>query len=85
MLDMEIYKLKKTIEKKKHSWVINLLKESIEATAITKLILNLGINLTIGKLLALALAIKKQLLKAVTENKAIQFRVNCLKSSIFGA
>ncbi len=57
------------------------MKESVNATTITKRILDLGVNLTVGKLLASAVAIEKQLTKAITEDKAVQFRVNTLESS----
>lgn len=42
-------------------------------------------NLTVGELLASALAIAKQLTKAITENNAVQFWVNTLESSIVDA
>lgn len=58
-----------------------MLKESVNAITITKRILDLGVNLTVGKLLASAPAIEKQLTKVITEDKAIQFRVNTLESS----
>lgn len=59
MLDAEASKPKKMVEKKKHLWVINVLKKSVGGTIITKHILDLGMNLTIGELLVLALAIEK--------------------------
>lgn len=64
---------KKTIEKKKHSQVVNILKESFGTTTIIKHILDLEVNLTVSKLLVLAPAIEKQLTKAITEDKAVQF------------
>lgn len=57
--------------KKTHSQVINVLKESVGATTITKRILDLRVNLTVGKLLASALAVEKQLTKAIIEDKAV--------------
>lgn len=59
MSDAKADESKKSVEKKKHSWVINVLKESVGATTITKCILDLGINLTVGKLLASAPTIEK--------------------------
>lgn len=59
MLDIEAGELRKIVEKKKYLLIVNILKEFIDATNITKRILDLGINLTIEKLLALALAIEK--------------------------
>lgn len=52
MPDAETGEPKKTIERKKHPRVVNVLKESVGATTITKHILDLGANLTVGKLLA---------------------------------
>ena len=52
---------------------------------ITKHTLNLGVNLTVGKLLASAPAVKKQLIKAITEDEAVQFRVDILESSMVDA
>lgn len=59
-------KSKKTIKKKKHLRIINILKEFISVITINKHILNLRINLIIDKLLLLALVVKKQLTKAIT-------------------
>ena len=72
---------KKTVERKKHPRVVGVLKESVGATMITKRILDLGVNLTVGELLASAPAVEKQLTKAITEDEAVQFRVNTLGSS----
>ncbi len=83
--DAEAHKPKKTIGRKKHLRVVNMLKESISATTITKRILDLGVNLTIGELLASALVIEKQLTKAITEDETIQFQVNTLESSTVDA
>lgn len=69
---------KQHVERKKHPRIIGVLKKSVGATMITKRILDLGVNLTVGKLLASAPAVKKQLTKAITEDEAIQFRVNSL-------
>ena len=57
------------------------MKESVGATTITKRILDLGVNLTVGELLALAPAVERQLTKAITEDEAVQFWVNTLESS----
>ncbi len=59
MPDAEASEPKKSIEMKKHLRVVNMLKESIGATTITKRILDLGVNLTVGELLASALAVEK--------------------------
>ncbi len=82
MPDAEASESKKTVEKKKYPRVVNVLKESISAITIAKRILDLGVNLTVGELLASAPAIKKQLTKAITEDETVQFRVNTLESSI---
>lgn len=58
--------VKKNIEHKKYSKIVRVLKKTIRATMIIKHILNLEINLTIGELLAFALAIQKQLIKRIT-------------------
>lgn len=82
MPDAEAGELRKTVEKKRYLRVVNVLKESMGTTTISKRILDLGINLTISKLLASAPAIEKQPTKAITEDKAVQFWVNTLESSI---
>lgn len=56
--------------------MVNVLKKSMSAIKITKHILGLNINPKVRKLLALAFAIKKQLIRVIFENKAIQFRIN---------
>lgn len=71
MLDAEAGEPRKMVERKKHPQVINMLEKSIRAITITKHILNLEINLTIGELLALAPAVEKQLTKAITEDEAM--------------
>ncbi len=81
MLDADTTTAKKSIERKKHPRVVNVLKESVGATTITKLILDLGVNLTVGKLLASVPAVEKQLTKAIFEDEAVQFRVNTLSSA----
>lgn len=81
MPDVKASEPRKTVERKKHPQVVNALKESVDATMITKCILDLGVNLTVSKLLASTPAVEKQLIKAITEDKAIQFRVNTLESS----
>ena len=81
MPDAEGTTVKKTVKRKKHPRVVNVLKESVGATTITKRILDLGVNLTVGELLASAPAVEKQLTKAISEDEAVQFRVNTLESS----
>ena len=61
MPDTKSGKPKETVERKKHLQVVNILKESIGAMIMTKRILNLEVNLTVSELLALVLAIEKQL------------------------
>lgn len=51
MLDAEVIITKKTVKRKKHPCIVNILKESIEATTITKHILNFGVNLIINKII----------------------------------
>lgn len=65
--------VKKNVEHKRHPRVIGVLKESVGATMITKHILDLGVNLTVGELLVSTPAVEKQLTKAITEDKAVQF------------
>lgn len=81
MPDIEAGEPKKTVEMKKYSWVVNVLKESVNSTTIIKRILDLGVNLTVGELLAWALAVEKRSTKAISEDEAVQFRVNTLESS----
>ena len=81
MPDVEGSQVKKSIERKKHPRVVNVLKESVGATTITKRILDLGVNLTVGELLASAPAVEKQLTKAISKDEAVQFRVNALSST----
>ena len=78
MPNVDTATIKQSIEKKRHLRVVNVLKESIGATTITKQILDLGVSLTVGKLLASVPVVKKQLTKAISKNKVIQFRVNIL-------
>ncbi len=66
-------------ERKKNYKVVSLLKESLGATEITKRILDLKINLTIGELLASAPSVEKQLTKALWEDEVVQFRLNTVK------
>ena len=72
---------RKSVEKKKHPRIVNIFKKSVGATTIIKPIQNLGVSLTIDELLASAPAVKKQLTKAISEDEAIQFRVNTLGSA----
>ena len=73
MPDVEFGELRKVVEKKKHLEFESVMKKFIGAIAIIKRILDLGVNLTFGKLLASALVIEKQIIKAITKDKAIQF------------
>lgn len=70
--------IKKSVKRKKHLRVVEVLKKLVEVTTITKRILNLRVNLTNSKLLAFPLAIEKQLTKVIIEEKVIQFQVNSL-------
>lgn len=63
MPEVEEDQLKKSIKRKKHPRVVNVLKQSVGATTITKRIRDLGINLTVGELLASALGVEKRLTK----------------------
>lgn len=78
MPNANIAKTKKNVKKKKYSQVVNILKKLVGATTITKQILNLGVSFIVGKLLAFALAIEKQLTKPIFKDEAIQFHVNTL-------
>lgn len=69
------------VERKKNPRVVNVLKESGGTTTIIKRILDLGVNFTIGELFASATAVEKQLTKAISEDEAVQFRVNALSST----
>lgn len=54
------------------------MNESVRVNTITKRIIDLGVNLIVDELLALAPAIEKQLTKAIS--KAVQFCINTLES-----
>lgn len=56
--DIEVNESKRILERKKYLWVVNVFKE-ISTMTMTKHILELKVNLTIGELLASTLAIKK--------------------------
>lgn len=58
IIDSELL-VKKNIECKKYSKIVRVLKELFEAIMIRKHILDLEVNLTIGKLLVFTLAIEK--------------------------
>lgn len=58
MTDLEPI-IKKTIEYKRHLSIVRVLKKFVEVTMITKHILDFGINLTLGKLLASILVVEK--------------------------
>ena len=68
----------KSGEKKRHSQVINIMKEFVETNTIRKCILDLKVKFMVGKLLAFALAVEKRLTKPISEDKAVQFGVNTL-------
>ena len=72
---------KKSVEKKRYPRVVNVLKDFVEATTSTKRILDLGVSLIVGELLAFAPAIEKQPTKAISEDEAVQFRINILESA----
>lgn len=67
---------KQHIEHKKYPRIVSVLKKSVRATIIIKYFLDLKVNLIVGKLLALALVVKKQLTKVITKDKTIQFHIN---------
>lgn len=50
----------------------------MEASTITKRILDLEVSLTVGELLAFAPAVEKQLTKGISEDKVVQFHINIL-------
>lgn len=75
MLDVDPV-TKKGLERKRNPRVVNVLKESVGATTITKRILDLKVSLTVEKILASAPTVEKQLTKAISEDEAVQFRVN---------
>lgn len=59
-----------------------MLNKFVDTITITKRILDLEINLTFGKLLLSVSATKKQLIKTITKDKAIQFWAQALESDI---
>lgn len=81
MFNIDATITKKGIEIKKHSYMINVLKESVGATSIRKRILDLGISWTMCKLLTSTQTMKKQLIKAISKYEAVQFLVNTLSSA----
>ncbi len=81
MLDADTATAKKSVQKKKHPRVVHILKQSVQATTIAKRILDLGINFTVDKLSASALAFEKQLTNIIFKEEAVQFRVNTLSSA----
>lgn len=84
IFNIDIGTIKKNVKKKKYPQVLKVLKKFIVVTTITKRILNLGISLIVSKLLAFALAIKKQLKKTISEDKSIQFYIKTLKLAEVG-
>ena len=81
MLDANLSTAKKSVEKKRHPWVVNVLKKSVGAITITKRILDLKVSLTVCELLPFAPAVEKQLKKTIFKDEAVQFRINTLKSA----
>lgn len=77
MIDFESV-AKNYVKRKKYPRVVGVLKKLIGAIMIIKYIFDLGIILTVGKLLPSTPLVKKQLIKAIIENKALQFCVNSL-------
>lgn len=71
MLDIKAIELKKIVKKKKYPQMINILKKFLDAIIITKHILDLKINLTVGKLLTSTLTVEKQLTKIIFEDETI--------------
>lgn len=71
MSDAKTGKPKKTVKRKKHLRVVNILKKSVGAMTIIKRILDLRVNLTIGQLLASAPAVEKQLTKTITKDEVV--------------
>lgn len=80
MSDTEAFKSRKTVDKKKSLQIVNILKEFVSATTITKHILDLKISLNVGDLFAGAPVMEKQLTKTITENLLIEFRVHNVQS-----
>ena len=80
MLDSDTTTAKKSAEKKKHPRIVNVLKKSVGVFTITKRILDLRVNLTVGELLASAPAVEEQLTKIIFENEVFQFYFNTLSS-----
>ena len=85
MPDAEATEPKKQVEKKKHQRVINVLKESVGATTITRRILDLGVNMTVSELLVSAPTVEKQFTKAISEDETVKSRVNTLESNAVDA
>lgn len=75
MSDVEAGELGKIVKRKTHLRVIYIFKKFVSAIKIIKCILDLGISLIIGGLLASAPAIEKQLTKAITKKKTMQFQM----------
>lgn len=71
MLNIKRSQVKKNIERKKYFYIVNVLKKFVGATTISKHILDLEVNVTVGKLLTSAPAIKKQLIKAFFEDEGV--------------
>lgn len=59
MPNAEAIAIKKTIEKKRYPYVINIMKEFSKTIIITNYILDFGINLTVGELQVSVSVVKK--------------------------
>lgn len=81
MLNANMDMVKKSVERKKHLWVVNIFKESVEATIIIECIFDFEVNFIINKLLVSAPVVKKQLTKAIFKDKDVKFYVNAFSLS----
>lgn len=71
ILDADMVMAKKIVKKKKHCQVVNVLKESVGASTIIRHIMDLEVNLIIGKLLASAPTIKNSSQKIFLKTKLL--------------
>lgn len=75
--------MKKSIKYKKYLKIVEVLKEFINTTMITKQILNLEINLIVRYLSALAFTIQKSLFGAIIKDKIYQFFLYSVNSKSY--
>lgn len=75
---------KKPLKKKKNHKDVSLLKELLRATEISKKILDLNVNLTVGELIVSTLLVEKNLIKALSLDEVVEFYVNALGLSNTG-